>query len=534
MPVNVAEELARQAAEQPDRPAVWCPAGRGHARLTYAQLNAECDRLAHGLRHIGVGRGTRTVLMVPPSLELFALTFAMFKAGAVLIMIDPGMGIKNLGRCLDEAEPGAFVGVGKAHIARRLLGWGRRTLNVTLTTGRRWLRADHSVRDLPVSTDPFPTADTAAGEEAATLFTSGSTGVAKGAVYTHGIFAAQVDLLRQVYDIRPGETDFPTFPLFALFGPALGMSAVIPDMNPSRPATIDAAKAVRTMHEFRVTNMFGSPAVIDKLGRYGAGAGVKLPTLKRAISAGAPVSPVVLERFAAMLSPGVEVHTPYGATEALPVADIASGEILGETRAATEKGAGVCVGRPVPGLDVAVIATTDGAIGRWDESMRLPAGAVGEIVVAGPVVTRSYYGRDEATRLAKIADGDAVRHRMGDLGYLDESGRLWFCGRKSHRVEVDGRAMYTVPCEAVFNTHPAVFRSALVGVHKDGRTVPVICVELEPGLRLNVSELREAAVRFDHTKSIEHFLIHPKFPVDVRHNAKIFREKLAAWAAGRV
>jgi acyl-CoA synthetase (AMP-forming)/AMP-acid ligase II len=207
---------------------------------------------------------------------------------------------------------------------------------------------------------------------------------------------------------------------------------------------------------------------------------------------------------------------------------------------------------------------TDEPIPTWDESLRLPPGQVGEIAVTGPFVTRAYYGRPQATRLAKIqipnpkpqtptrpASGlgfgvwglgfppAAVWHRMGDVGYLDDRGRLWFCGRKAHRVTTAGGVLYTIPCEAVFNTHPAVYRTALVGVGPAGSQTPVLCVELEPGARGTdrerlTRELLEIGAKHEHTRGIRTVLYHPAFPVDIRHNAKIFREKLAAWAARRM
>ncbi len=553
-PVNVAAHLARLAAADPDRPAVHVPRRGVNARrpdadeyatLTFAQLHAASDAIAHGLTAAGIVRGTRTAVMVPPGVDFFTLTFALFKVGAVPVLIDPGMGVRNLGTCLAEAEPAAFIGVMKANLARKLLGWGKRTVRTTVNVGRwRWL-CGHTLaglRDTGLSRGPFPVPDVAAGETAAVLFTSGSTGVAKGVVYTHGVFAAQVELLKATYRIEPGEVDLCTFPLFALFGPALGMTCVVPDMDATRPADIDPAKAVAQMKRFGVTNLFGSPAVIRRLGDWAVTNPTKLDTLRRVISAGAPASVDALERFSTLLPPGVEVFTPYGATEALPVANVGSREILGETQHLTAQGKGVCVGRPVAGVTVAVIPISDGPLSTWDESLCLPPREVGEFVVRGPVVTKAYFGRPDATRLAKIADpatGD-VLHRMGDVGYLDDRGRLWYCGRKSHRVETPDGTLYTEMVEAIFNAVPAVSRTALVGVARGGTTYPVVCVEIPPRPLLErfraepwgpvVAALRERGRRHDHTRAVATFLKHPGFPVDVRHNSKIFREKLAVWA----
>jgi acyl-CoA synthetase (AMP-forming)/AMP-acid ligase II len=284
--------------------------------------------------------------------------------------------------------------------------------------------------------------------------------------------------------------------------------------------------------QFGVTNLFGSPAVVRRLGDNG----VSLPTIRRAISAGAPASGPAVERFSKLLPPGVELFTPYGATEALPVANIGSREILEETRHLTEQGKGVCVGRPVAGMTVHVVRISDDPIPEWDESLLAPPGEVGEFVVRGPVVTTAYHNRPEATKLAKIADRRTgeVLHRMGDVGYVDDRGRLWFCGRKAHRVATPWGTLFTDMVEPVFNTVPGIYRTALVGVTRDGRTYPVVCVEFSEPVR-SVYLAEEALVRragqFDHTRGMADFLFHPgPFPVDVRHNSKIFREKLAMWA----
>jgi acyl-CoA synthetase (AMP-forming)/AMP-acid ligase II len=579
---NVASHLARMAAEQPARVALQFPrngvrtsGNSEHYPITFGQLNADVDAIAHGLVSVGITQGARTVLMVPPSPEFFAITFALFKVAAVPVLIDPGMGIRNLGRCLAEAEPQAFIGIAKANVARRILGWGRKTIRTTVNVPRWRMFCTTSLarlRKVGQTRGPYPTPDVQRDEAAAILFTSGSTGIAKGAEYTHGNFASQLEILRATYGIAPGEVDLCTFPLFALFGPALGMTCVIPEMDFTRPAKIDPRKAAAQIKQFGVTNMFGSPAVIRRMGELLVPALTMLhrkvddsPTweavttlhpredikqglrsLKRVISAGAPASAASIERFVKLLPESAEVFTPYGATEALPVSNIGSREILGETRKLTEQGKGVCIGRTVVGVEVHVIRITDEPIPEWSDSLTCAPGEVGEFVVSGPVVTRQYYNRAVATTLAKIRHPKTgeVLHRMGDVGYLDEHGRLWFCGRKSHRVMTPNGTLFTDMIEPVFNTIPGVRRTALVGVAR-GVTYPVVCVEREPrllplvGAGLPASAewfdiqkaLCELAPRFSHTREIGTYLLYPgTFPVDVRHNSKIFREKLAVWA----
>ncbi|MGK2905396.1 MAG: fatty acid CoA ligase family protein [Desulfuromonadales bacterium] len=547
---NVAAHLPEMARLQPETPAIFIPQGSdshrqtNYVQYTFSELDRESSRMAHALESVGIRRGVRTVLMVPPGFEFFALTFALFKIGAVPVLVDPGMGVKNLKTCFAEAQPQAFIGIPRAHLARVLLGWGKPTVKALLTVGRRLCWGGSTLaRLLMVVPDdtPYVTAQTEGEETAAILFTSGSTGAPKGAVYSHGNFAAQVETLRLLYNIRPGEIDLPTFPLFALFAPALGMTSVMPEMDFTRPADADPVKILAAIEKFQITTMFGSPALINRVGRYGQAQGIKLPSLKRAISAGAPVPAAVLERFTSMLSAEAQVFTPYGATEALPVCSIGSAEVLAETRHATDQGRGVCVGKPVPGIELEIIAISDELITRWDASLKLGNGEIGEIVVKGPQVTRSYFNRVQATALGKIPDPDhdGFYHRMGDLGYRDEQNRIWFCGRKAHRVVTGQGVLFTIPCEAIFNTHQDVFRTALVGVGPPGQQRPVLCVELEKGVdtsglaRIH-QELLAIGAGHAITRNIKTFLFHPAFPVDIRHNAKIFREKLALWAGEKL
>ncbi len=544
--INIATHLAEMARLQPDVLAVAVQQERSsdgryrYERISARMLDEESNRLARGLERYGICRGDRTVLMVTPGVPFFALTFALFKVGAIPVMVDPGMGIKKLKACLGQAAPSAFIGIPKAHAARVALGWARETIQHCVTVGPKGPWGGITYDALRDKHPAFDIAPTRASDMAAILFTSGSTGTPKGAVYTHGNFDAQIRALRDDYRIVPGERDLATFPLFALFGPALGMAAIVPDMDASRPITADPRNILAAAQDFETTNLFASPALLDRVGRYGSEHGIKLRSLRRVISAGAPALPDALERFATMLPDGVEIYPSYGATEALPLTTIGSRELLRETAGQTARGAGVCVGRPLSGVRMAIVRLMEEAIAWWSRELVLPTGEIGEICVSGDVVTEAYYELPEATRLAKIRDRDtgALWHRMGDVGYFDAEGRLWFCGRKSHRVQCGPRTLFTIPCERVFDTHPDVRRTALVGVRRNGETVPVLFIERNehsagPRQKLE-DELREIGSKFEHTRSIQTFMHEKHFPVDVRHNAKIFREALAAKAQRRL
>jgi acyl-CoA synthetase (AMP-forming)/AMP-acid ligase II len=541
---NIAAALPRLAAEAPERVAMRCPGGRGanglaryDLTLTYAGLDRRSDAIAAGLAKHGVVRGQRVVVMVRPSPEFFLLMFALFKAGAVPVLVDPGIDKRALKQCLDEAQPQAFIGIPLAMFARRLLGWAR-SAKVAITVGRRWAWGGATLAQVErdgAGAGP-QLADTAPDEVAAILFTSGSTGVPKGVVYRHRHFVAQVGMLRDAFGLQPGGVDLPTFPPFALFDPALGLSSIIPDMDPTRPAKADPRKLHDAIARFGVDQLFGSPALMRVLAEHGQ----PLPTLRRVTSAGAPVPADVVAKMRELLPPEAQFWTPYGATECLPVAVIEARE-LQSTREATEQGAGTCVGRPVPPNEVRIIAITDAPIADWSQAQVLGAEAIGEITVAGPSATDEYFARPQATALAKIRetlpDGRTrVVHRMGDLGRFDAQGRLWFCGRKSHRVRTPLGNLYTEQVEPVFNTHPEVARTALVGVGEGSEQEPVLCVEMAPHLpqyehERVLAELRRLSEGFVHTARIRHFLVHDGFPVDIRHNAKIGREQLAVWAA---
>jgi olefin beta-lactone synthetase len=591
---NVARRLSLMALARPEAVAVVEPLGydaqgkRQYRSMTFRELDQDSDQIARGLRQLGVSPGTRMALMVRPGIDFVSLDFGLLKAGAVAILIDPGMGRRNLIRCLAEAEPEGFIAIPIVHAVRCLCRSLFPKSRFNVTVGRRWFWGGATLAELrgakrnsreltapggfandselsPVSPD----------DPAAVIFTTGSTGPPKGVLYTHGNFDAQVEQIRDFYDIQPGEVDLPCFPLFGLFNCAMGVTAVIPELDPSRPAQVDPRKIIEAARDWNATQAFGSPAIWDRVGQYCEQHGVGLPTIRRVLSSGAPVRTEVLRRMKACIHSDGDMHTPYGATEALPVASISASEVLGSVsprplgegqgvraavgetdpnvhvepaltltlsqraRGLSHPGAGVCVGRRFSGVRWKVIRIVDGPIRSFDEADELPVGEIGELIVCGPQVTRRYVTRVQSNALAKIIDGDGFWHRMGDSGYLDDADRFWFCGRVAHRVLTAAGPMYPVRCEAIFNQHPAIRRSALVGVGPSGRQRPVIILEPHAGQMPSspaardalLREIGELATSNPLTASISDFLLHPGFPVDIRHNAKIFREKLAVWAA---
>ena len=537
-PFNIAKFLPEMARSAPDRAAVVCahaPNDRGQTALTFAELNAESDALAWGLSS-KIKPGFRTLLAVRPGLDFVALTFALFKLGAVPVLIDPGMGRKHLLNCIARAKPQAVIAIAAAYL---LAGRLPDSVEAQFVAGRSWLNlfsaGPHisSARKEGAKRGEFSIAGTCADSPAAILFTSGGTGIPKGVCYQHGMFGAQVTAIREHFKIEPGEIDLPAFPLFALFSVALGTTCVIPDMNPSRPAQCDPDKLIDAIRSRGVTYSFGSPAIWKRVGPRCVERGIKLPTLKRILMAGAPVRGEILAPFAAILAPDADVFIPYGATEALPVTSIRGSEVLGETWALTRQGRGHCVGRPLPGMTVKIVDLEKVNVSLPGPVALTGLGEIGEILVSGSVVTKEYFEMPDETAKAKIIDDDGrLWHRMGDLGYFDATGRLWFCGRKAHRVlAVNGRVYYSVCCEAVFEEflRTKFGIEARVALIKRGNA-PALVVEaigkiIPTGAEKAIIDKWQNEVLAAEIATVKFF--RRLFPVDVRHNAKIDREIIA-------
>lgn len=537
MNFNIAQTLADVVGQRPEKIALVQGKAGKYKQYSFKELYEQSALYVAALKGQGVCPGQRVMLMVPPSLDFVALTFALFSLGATVILIDPGMGYKNLRRCISSARPDVFIAIPKAHIFRLLFSRSFKTIRANICVGKTLGILGHSLAELTSTVAPdFKVFQASKDDLAAIIFTTGSTGPPKGVQYSHGVFHAQLELIHSYYKIGPGEIDQPAFPLFALFSTALGAKAVLPDMNAAKPAQVDPRKFVRSILDHGVTYSFGSPTIWNVVSRYCHQNNIVLP-LKKILMAGAPVSGDLVERVLEIMAPGGEVHTPYGATESLPITSMTGTEIVKETWPLTRIGKGTCVGRPLPGITIAIMRAADRPVSGFSGVELLNTGEIGEIIVKGPVVTRAYDHNDEENMAAKIADGDTFWHRMGDMGYFDEQGRLWFCGRKAHRVLTSKGPLYTIPCEAIFNVHEKVVRTALVGVGPLGQQTPVLCVEFQ-GRRSDKErlalELRALGKQNILTKEIDEILVHPSFPVDIRHNAKIFREKLAVWAAGKL
>ena len=511
--------------------------------VSWAQLSASVDQLAVALLRTGVRPGDRVNLMVPPGSMLTTLIYACLRIGAVIVVADQGLGRQGLTRALRGSSPRWFIGIRKALVGARALGWPgtRIAADAMDPVSKKLLGVAHTVPELmdsvtTVSPDEIPAVDPDA--EAAVLFTSGSTGPAKGVVYTHRQMAGMRDTIRDTYGLRAGTGLVAGFAPFALLGPALGAASVTPDMDVTSPKTLTARALAEATMAIRATAVFASPAAIaNVLATADELAPAERDALARVdlmLSAGAPIPEELLARLQELM-PAAELHTPYGMTEALPLTDVS----LGVIRTAREDaqagmagaGGGVCVGTPVAGAELGVLPLrADGSVS--PEIVTTPG-------VTGEIVARAPHAKDHYDRLwitERASDGTPGWHRTGDVGHFDARERLWYEGRLAHVITMSDGPVSSVAAEHAAQTVPGVGRAAVVGVGPAGSQSAVAVIETDPAASapaLASPELTERIRTTVHATTglpVSAVLVVPEHPTDIRHNSKIDRAELSDWA----
>jgi acyl-coenzyme A synthetase/AMP-(fatty) acid ligase/pimeloyl-ACP methyl ester carboxylesterase len=511
--------------------------GRGGTRVTsFAELENRVEALAEGLHRVGVRPGHRVALLVPPGLDLTATVYACWRAGAAIVVADAGLGWRRMADALRSSDPAYLIGIPAALAAaaavqlpgiRLLAGWLPKPL-------RRVLGVEHSIDELATPEhrgsvlfdDQRADADTRAAQssEAAVLFTSGATGPPKGVVYRHHQLRAQVDVLRTLCAVDPSDRLVAAFAPFALYGPVLGIGAAVPQMDVTKPRTLTAVRLAEAASAVDATLVFASPAalrnVVATAGELNAEQSSTLARIRLVLSAGAPVSVPLLRRLHEIL-PHAELHTPYGMTEALPLTDISLPE-LDEAGS----GNGVCVGRPLRGVQIRISALD--SLGRAVGPLTDQVEITGEICVSAAQVKDRY---DRLWATERASSRDPGWHRSGDVGHIDSAGRLWVEGRLVHVITTADGPLTPVGVEQRIEAESPVTGAAVVGVGPPG-TQQVVAVVV-PGTPAPVglatpelaSTIRTAAgVRLAAVLGVN------ALPVDIRHAAKIDRQRLARWA----
>lgn len=504
--------------------------------LSWAELSERINALAAGLQQVGVRSNSRVNLLVPPGVDLTCLIYACLRLGAVIVVADAGLGTKGMGRAIRGAGPDFLIGIDRALVGAKMFGWPgtRIALNDLPKAQRTALGVRHTVSELLDSGKRLaPTAETFTAADpdadAAVLFTSGSTGPAKGVVYTHRQLAAMRDTLQQTYDLKTGSALVAGFAPFALLGPALGATSVTPDMDVTAPRTLTASALADAAAAVDATAVFASPAALTNvLATRGDLTGEQQAALNKVslmLSAGAPIPERLLNEVQ-LLVPHAQIHTPYGMTEALPVTDINLAQI-----SAAGQGNGVCVGTAVYGAKVAIAALDDA--GQPATEPQNTINTTGEILVRAPHVKDRY---DRLWITEELSTSIPGWHRTGDVGHFDTEGRLWVEGRLAHLVHTSSGPVTPVAAEHAAQTVAGISRAALVGVGPEGTQAAVIVAEATPAVKkaspapLELTQQVRSVVA-EVGVEVAAVLLVPDLPTDIRHNSKIDRAALAQWAS---
>lgn len=506
---NVCNLLDSQIEKFPDKTSIVFPVKNSSSYLSYTfrELGERVNKIANKLASLGVRPGDKVLLFIKPDLDFCATTFALFKLGAISVFIDPGMPKKMFFKCIKDLEPDVLIGIPKVQILSHVFPSAFHSIRLFIkNTNSIKLRAHPLFKNIENMSAKFESYVPSSDDLAAILFTSGGTGPAKGVKYTHDIFINQTKMLKKEFDLSEKDTDIPGFPLFSFFTLAMGMKSVIPDMDFSEPGSCDPALLYKNITDSNATFLAGSPAIWERLADFCLEEELTLPTVKYVTMFGAPVKNEIHEKFKQILPSGT-TYTPYGATECLPVANISGKTIINQHAAATSSGAGICVGKPLDGVSVQIIEQDKDGIG--------------EIIVHSKNMTKGYYNLAEATKASKLLLDNKLWHRMGDCGYL-EDGELWFCGRVKHIVKTSDKIYYPTQVEGIINSIPRVKRSALVEINN--QVAVAIEGRRDDTLRIDILELMK---KDEILSGINYVYFFKKFPVDIRHNIKIDRTKLA-------
>ena len=498
--MNIANFIFDQSTIQPSKTAIIDP--KKNQQITFIEFEKLASKVSNYLASLGVKKGDRVVLFVKPGIYFPVITMSLFKMGALPVLIDPGMGLQSLLKCVEKVKPQVMIAEKVVHFIKFFKSEFFKTIQHSFTP--------HSIiNKSKLENDIFKNLSVSASDPAAILFTSGGTGTPKGVVTTHEILINQTQMLKEMFKLTKDDVDMPGFPLFALFTLSMGMTSIIPRLNPAKPASVDPKKIIPDLLKYKVTFAAGSPAIWGKVGLYAKEKNQVFKDLKSVVMFGAPVRGEIHEVWESLLLKGT-TYTPYGATECLPITLTSGLEVLKDTWSLTKQGKGVCVGKVIEGMEVKIFSLKNNI-------EILKSYEVGEIVVSGKTVTPAYFADEVATKEAKFILDDKLHHRMGDVGYLDQNQQLWFLGRKVHIVH----DLFPIEVEGIINTHPLVKKSALVKRHD----LPCLVVELKTKPKSHEALKKEllSLVSKYHIVTVDFF---SPFPVDVRHNIKIDRIKL--------
>ncbi|HMP27563.1 MAG TPA: fatty acid CoA ligase family protein [Oligoflexia bacterium] len=513
-----------------------------YKQISFAGLLELINKYQRGLEALGMQRGDKVALLVKPGIDFLGLTYAILGRGAIPVFIDPGIGRELLLKTLADLRPQGFIGTPLAQALRFFRKEIFKSLKFNVVASDIFPFWGKNLSFLKrFSSAPPEDTPTSTGT-ALIAFTSGATGAPKGVVFTEKMIGSQLKIFEKHFKMKAGERDLPLLPVFSIFSLACGVTSVFPSINPSKPIDLDPTALVKVIESSGITSSFGSPTLWNKIAEYCVRVGVSLNGIKRIFMAGVAVDENILRRVAT-IAPNADIFTPYGATEVLPLTNPSFEELkksYANLRSAKSGEKGVPVGKPLPGISTRVIKYSNQPIEKLEEGLMREPYEIGEIIVKGDNVSSEYLDNTDANHRLKIREQDGFWHRIGDVGYLNESGEIFFCGRKNDIVSIEGKDLFSVPIESIFNKHPIVRRSALIPLHS--KNSAAIVIEPFPGHMPTTTQesenlkksLLEYAANDPISAPIKEIFFHPNFPVDGRHNAKIFRNKLALWAENQL
>ena len=546
LPISISEKMTQNAIDDSNGVAMMHPCGKDSAARiifaiqTFKMLNEESDLIANQLEEAGVVKGMRTLVFMAPGPDQVALFYALFKVGAVPVIISPGLSRSEFLQCIKDASAEVFIGSPKGHLYRLLHASCFNSVTTVVTMGRFRLWKGHIVSPVAQEARPYTVHPSDPDETALIFYTQGITGRPKGVVHTVASLASTLSLLAGLVDFKKGDTAICLHPFYSLLFPAIGITSVTPPMDLNFPLEADMEKLVGLMLKTGATHVMASPAFFSMLGGHLAEMGLSLPAIRKIICFGAQVIPEYMIDFMATIPEDAQVTLCYGSTEAFPISTLDFREMVSETRSLSEKGYGICVGKPIAECQTGLIPIRDEVFAHFEYDFFLPDGEVGELAVEGRHVSRRYFENPNGEANTKMkGPNHTLWHRTGDLAWRDKKGRLWLCGRKSSMVKTAQGPLYALSCETIFNTHPEVQRSALVGLGDAEEKAPVIIIEP----RQKSGKKRKAALfeeLFDFAKSngvtstIDTILFHDALPVDGYHLTEIMRDEAVSYAQKQV
>ena len=500
--MNLVALLHERAALHPERAAL-IEAGTSRS-VTYGGLADRVSRGAATLQRLGLIEGNTILIFQPVSIVLYEIVLAALHAGMRVMLADPSAGEAFLGACCQRLAPDALFGPPKAHLLRCMV---RRMWKIPVgirSSGwwpgsKRWRATD----------PPAPVATVTEQHPALITFTSGSTGVPKAAVRTHGFLLAQHRVLAEALDFKDGEVDLTTLPVFVLANLASGLTSIL-----APPGT----ELSNSFSKFHPTRCAASPAFFESL------INRELPPFTKIFLGGAPVFPDLLAHLRAFL-PAARIEAVYGSTEAEPIAHASAVEMDPEIESIINLGGGLFAGTTVPGIELRILRDQWGTpLGPLDEhglaDLTVSTGQAGEIVVAGEHVLTGYLdGVGDAE--TKIHVGARVWHRTGDAGWIDSKGRLWLLGRTGEKLPpfpapagLPAEALnYPFAIECGIRSGNPELRTAAIGW--SDRRVLIVAGPADAAMGLAIRNM--AAERF----GIEEVVFVEELPLDHRHRAKI-------------